>query len=213
MKKALFLSLVILIVSFTIACVSPIDHTVAQIQEDLPQAPVVDTTKAKVIRVIDGDTIEVQISGNVYSVRYIGIDTPERNQLGYQEARNANSELVMGKNVLLEKDVSEVDRYRRLLRYVRVEGHMVNAILVVKGFDERAIYPPDTLYTTDFSILERSAKKQRIRLVEVSVVRKIAHPISVLFLVSNNFSYPTATPRKYGQTTIPRIIFHHTRLA
>ncbi|MFC2044720.1 hypothetical protein ACFLT8_05980 [Chloroflexota bacterium] len=60
MKKPLLLSLVILIVSFAIACVSSIDQTVAQIQVDLPEAPIGDTTKAKVIQVVDGDTIKVK---------------------------------------------------------------------------------------------------------------------------------------------------------
>ena len=102
--------------------------------------------------------IPVKMSGRTYSVRYIGIDTPERNQRGYQEANEVNSELVMGKTVVLEKDVSEVDRYGRLLRYVWVDGYMVNAILVATGFAESARYLPDTQYTTDFVILESYAR-------------------------------------------------------
>ena len=152
------------IVSLLTACVSPIVQIVAQIPEDLPKAPIGDTTKATVVRVIDGDTIEVEMSGNVYSVRYIGIDTPERNQKGYYEASDANSRLVSGRTVVLEKDVSEVDRYGRLLRYVWVDGHMVNAIIVATGFAHDAIYPPDTQYATDFLLLERYAKNKRLGL-------------------------------------------------
>ncbi|MBI3335237.1 MAG: thermonuclease family protein [Candidatus Portnoybacteria bacterium] len=76
---------------------------------------------SKVARVIDGDTIELE---NGQRVRYIGIDTPETSdprkpiQCFGIEAAKKNQELVEGKMVRLEKDVSERDRYARLLRYV-----------------------------------------------------------------------------------------------
>lgn len=73
-------------------------------------------TEATVVRVIDGDTIEVDIGGSLYKVRYIGIDTPEIGQPSGEEAATVNAELVSGKTVYLEKDVSETDRYGRLLR-------------------------------------------------------------------------------------------------
>ena len=74
-----------------------------------------------VTRVIDGDTIQVETSE---TVRYIGIDTPEivhpdkPVECFGQQAANKNKELVLGKSVTLEKDVSETDRYGRLLRVV-----------------------------------------------------------------------------------------------
>ena len=166
MKNFLFLLLILVVIMVisTNSCTSPIVQIADQIQEDLPEAPIGNTAKATVTRVIDGDTVEVKMSGDIYSVRYIGIDTPERNQTGYQEASNVNSELVTGRTVVLEKDVSEVDRYGRLLRYVWVDGHMVNAILVATGFAHDAIYPPDTQYATDFFVLERYAKNERVGL-------------------------------------------------
>ena len=87
--------------------------------------------EAKVIRVIDGDTIEVGIEGSLYKVRYIGIDTPEMvhppepAEYFSKEASEKNRELVDGRTVLLEKDVSETDEYGRLLRYVWVGDMMV----------------------------------------------------------------------------------------
>ena len=140
MRISIVSALALFLVTSTISCVSSIDKIVTHIQADLPEAPIGDTTKAKVIRVIDGDTIEVEMSSDTYRVRYIGMDTPERNQQGYQEATNANIELVSGRTVVLEKDISEVDRYGRLLRYVWVDGHMINAILVATGFAHDAIY-------------------------------------------------------------------------
>src|SRR3990167_2746686 len=74
-----------------------------------------------VTRVIDGDTIQVETSE---TVRYIGINTPETVhpdkpvECFGQQAANKNKELVLGKSVTLEKDVSETDRYGRLLRVV-----------------------------------------------------------------------------------------------
>ncbi|MFC1862109.1 thermonuclease family protein [Chloroflexota bacterium] len=164
MKKLFLLTLALFIVSSTLSCVSSIDRTIAQIEADLPEAPSGDTTQATVTRVIDGDTIEVKISGDLYRVRYIGIDTPERNQSGYREANNTNSDLVMGRIVVLEKDVSEVDRYGRLLRYVWVDGYMVNAILVATGYAHDAIYPPDTRYAEVFFHLEQYAKNEKLGL-------------------------------------------------
>ncbi|NIM05287.1 MAG: hypothetical protein GTN65_06650, partial [Armatimonadetes bacterium] len=62
------------------------------------------------------------------------------------EAWQANRELVEGKEVRLERDVSETDRYGRLLRYVYVDDVLVNAELVKKGLAEVRSYPPDTRY-------------------------------------------------------------------
>jgi len=100
---------------------------------------------AWVVNVVDGDSIEVMIDGQQYSLRYILIDTPEYNQPLGPEAFEANRQLVEGKTVYLQKDVSEADQYGRLLRYVYLEdGTFVNAELVRLGVAEVAVYPPDT---------------------------------------------------------------------
>jgi len=114
---------------------------------------------ASVIQVIDGDTIVVE--GN-YRVRYIGMDTPEiRPTLEPYglEAWQANRELVEGKEVRLERDVSETDRHGRLLRYVYVDDVLVNAELVRLGLAEARAYPPDTKYQNHFEELEAAARK------------------------------------------------------
>jgi endonuclease YncB( thermonuclease family) len=91
--------------------------------------------------VIDGDTIDVVINGAEYRVRYIGIDTPENttsNEYYGPQATAKNKALVEGKLVILVKDVSETDRYSRLLRYVIVDGLFVNYELVRQGFANAA---------------------------------------------------------------------------
>ena len=95
------------------------------------------------MRVIDGDTIEVSIEGKAYRVRYIGIDTPETGEWMAAEATAMNKKLVGGKVVKLEKDVSETDKYGRLLRYVWVGNLMVNAEQVRLGCAQVSTYPPD----------------------------------------------------------------------
>lgn len=116
---------------------------------------------ARVLRVVDGDTIDVDIGGKTYRVRYIGIDTPEvYGQIEYygREASAKNRELVEGKIVVLEKDVSETDKYGRLLRYVYVGSLFVNAELVRLGYAQVATYPPDVRYADYFLQLQQEAR-------------------------------------------------------
>lgn len=77
----------------------------------------------RVVRVIDGDTIEVCcLEGGREQVRYIGINAPETRhstrgeEPGGREAAALNRELVGGRTVRLERDVQERDRYGRLLK-------------------------------------------------------------------------------------------------
>jgi len=121
--------------------------------------------QAQVVRVVDGDTIEVSIGGTLYKVRYIGIDTPETKHpkkpvewMG-AEAAAKNEELVGGKIVGLEKDISETDQYGRLLRYVWIGDLMVNAELVRLGFAQVSTYPPDVKYQDFFLRLQKEARE------------------------------------------------------
>jgi len=112
-------------------------------------------------RVVDGDTI-VLSSGE--RVRYIGIDAPEidDNACYSQESKQKNQELVEGKQVKLEKDVSDKDRYGRLLRYVYIDDQMVNELLVKEGIAIAKEYPPDVKYQNRFLELEAEAQKNQL---------------------------------------------------
>lgn len=129
--------------------------------------PMASNLLVKVIRVIDGDTIEVGIGGSYYTVRYIGIDTPETKHpiQGVEyfglEASEKNRQLVENKMVYLEKDISETDKYNRLLRYVFVGDVMVNAALVEGGYAEVSTYPPDVKYVELFLELQQEARESR----------------------------------------------------
>jgi endonuclease YncB( thermonuclease family) len=128
-------------------------------------------TEAQVVDVVDGDTIKVSIDGQVYTLRYIGIDTPETVAPGKPvewmgpEASAANAALVSGQTVYLEKDVSETDRYGRLLRYVYLaDGTQVNAELVRRGYAHASTYPPDVKYQDLFRQMEREARAAEVGL-------------------------------------------------
>lgn len=114
-------------------------------------------------RVIDGDTIEVELEdGHLYRVRYIGINTPARDEPFFYEASAANAELLAGKTILLLKDVSEVDRYDRLLRYVLAGDVFVNYELVRLGLAEPGSYPPDTACDETFFGAAQTARQAGI---------------------------------------------------
>ena len=140
-----------------IACISSVTEPALT---ELTRAPVPAGQKATVVDVIDGDTITVDINGQSYRLRYIGMDTPERDEAFYQEATAANEALVSGRNVILVKDVSETDRYGRLLRYVYLQdGTFVNAELVKQGYAVAVTYPPDVKHADLFRELERAARQ------------------------------------------------------
>jgi endonuclease YncB( thermonuclease family) len=65
---------------------------------------------------------------------------------------------VQGQTVTLVRDVSETDRYGRLLRYVYVNGVNVNEQLVAQGYAEAVEYEPDTAQTAAFRDLEAQAR-------------------------------------------------------
>ena len=114
---------------------------------------------ARVIQVIDGDTITIE---GGYRVRYIGIDTPEIHpdlEAFGIAAWQANRKLVEGKNIHLEKDVSETDKYGRLLRYVWIDDTLVNAELVRQGLARAKAYPPDIRYQDYLEQMEAEARE------------------------------------------------------
>ena len=120
-----------------------------------------------VTEVIDGDTVELE-DGN--RVRLLGIDTPETKdprksvECFGKEASNETKELLEGKRVLLQKDVSETDKYERLLRYIFLpleDGRVlfINDYLIREGFAKALNYPPDVKYNDQLRQAETEAKR------------------------------------------------------
>ena len=90
--------------------------------------------------VVDGDTIDVD---NVGRIRFVGINTPERNQHGYQEAKDFVKKACLGKKVYLDiDDAKHYDKYGRVLAVVYVNGININAALLKGGYAEVMYIPP-----------------------------------------------------------------------
>ena len=122
-------------------------------------------TYITVKRVVDGDTIELE---NGEKVRYIGVNSPESVdprravQCFGKEASRFNKELIEGKRVRLEKDISNKDKYGRLLRFVYLEdGTFVNLKLVADGYARVYTYPPDVSHSEEFRAAEKEARDEK----------------------------------------------------
>ncbi len=121
----------------------------------------------QVIRVIDGDIIEVCcVFGDRVIVHYIGINTPETQHptkgVEYygKQASDANRRLVDIKTVRLEFDVEQRDRHGRLLSYVYLEdGTFVNAWLVKWGYAQVMTVLPNVKHQDLFLKLQREARE------------------------------------------------------
>lgn len=114
---------------------------------------------ALVTRVIDGDTIEIE--GKI-KVRYIGINSPEIDQCFANESYLENKKFVEGKTVTLVKDVSDKDKYGRLLRYVYVGDQFINEYLIKNGFAKLMTIKPDIVFSQQFKEDQSNAKNNGI---------------------------------------------------
>ncbi len=125
--------------------------------------------RALVTKVIDGDTIVIE---GDKTIRFIGMDTPEtvdpRRPVGCfgKEASNETKSLLTGKIVILQKDVTEADKYKRLLRYIFLpldngQTLFVQDYLVREGFAKVYTYPPDIKYDEQFKMAEKDARENK----------------------------------------------------
>jgi len=119
----------------------------------------------EVVKVVDGDTIDVNIDGTTEKVRMIGIDTPEsvhNDPLKNTEEGTFVSEYMkaylQGKSVYLEFDVGVRDKYDRLLAYVYLEDEMLNKMLLELGYARVMTIQPNVKYCDDFIKAQWQAK-------------------------------------------------------
>lgn len=122
---------------------------------------------ATVTKVIDGDTIKVKIDDEKYTVRMIGVDTPEsvhpnkvKNTPFGKIASEYTKTRLLDKQVELQKDISGTDKYGRLLSYVYIDSKMFNEELVENGYAKMATFPPDVNNVEKFKKLQEKAKKE-----------------------------------------------------
>lgn len=168
-KKKTTTEVIILIIALVVSLVAYFQT------QNRAQSPtnVEDFEQVKVTRVVDGDTIEItKDDGSVKKVRLIGVNTPELpDQFMAKEAKDYTESVLLNKNIYMEKDTSETDKYDRLLRYIwleipknktteEIKNKMFNADLVIKGYAKAVNYAPDSSHKDLFKELENEAKEQ-----------------------------------------------------
>ena len=133
----------------------------------------VNTIKAQVLRVVDGDTIHVLLNNKDVTIRMIGIDTPETVdprkpvQCFGKEASNHAHQLLDGATVYLEQDTSQgdYDKYNRLLRYIWMsDGRLFNQVMIAEGYAFEYTYNLPYNYQTQFKSAQRNAQDQQLGL-------------------------------------------------
>ncbi len=117
MKKIIFLLLVVLFIS---SCTQE-----KTIKENTKEGPFL------VIKVIDGDTLDIDTNERI---RLSGIDTPERGECYFKESKSILANLTLNKTVYIQQDITNRDKYGRLLRYIYLDDILVNEFLVKEGY-------------------------------------------------------------------------------
>jgi micrococcal nuclease len=121
--------------------------------------PPEDSVPVTVAQVIDGDTVEL---ADGRRVRYLGINTPERDQPLYEEATAANRRLVEGQATRLALDVQTLDRYGRTLAYLWVDDQFVNVELVRQGYATAYTAPPNVRYSEVILAAQQAARAAQV---------------------------------------------------
>lgn len=118
-------------------------------------------TEARIVvtRIIDGDTLVISTGE---TVRLIGVDAPEKKDCYSINGANRLQELVLDKEITIEHDRSEKDRYGRTLLYIWVDGVFVNEILTKEGFADSKRYPPDIKYAPLLEAAEEEARAKNL---------------------------------------------------
>jgi len=158
MKKGIKIVLLIILIIGVLILIfpkSPTGKVIGPLKPSNPselQEPE-DFEKKFVTKVIDGDTVIIEGGEHV---RLLGMDTDERGYPCYNPAKKRIEELILGKEVKLEKDQTDKDRYDRLLRYIFLDGKNINAQLVEEGFAVARFYD-DVKYKEEINEAERQA--------------------------------------------------------
>ena len=126
--------------------------------------------QATLVKVVDGDTVQVNINGTRETIRIIGINTPETVDprrpiecFGKEASDKANTLLPIGKAVELEQDLSQDnrDRYKRLLRYVFIDGVDYGKQMIAEGYAYEYTYEIPYKYQLDYKEAQRLAQENK----------------------------------------------------
>jgi len=159
-KRLLVATMVILTIPATIATVN--------------QTPVIDESKLyPITNVVDGDTAKINIEGDIYTLRIIGLNTPETvdPRTGIEcygkEASNRAKELLTNQSVKLEIDLTQTirDKYNRLLVYVKLpNGDNFSEVMIKEGYAFEYTFSKPYKYQPEFRKAQEQAKNDQIGL-------------------------------------------------
>ncbi|MBU4204934.1 thermonuclease family protein [Patescibacteria group bacterium] len=125
--------------------------------QNIPELP--DNTLKLATKIIDGDTFLIEGGA---SVRILGIDADERGYPCYDAAKNKLEELILNKEVKLEKGPENIDQYCRYLRYVISDGQNISLELVKEGMAVARFSPEGTKYREEITQAEKEAKENKV---------------------------------------------------
>lgn len=166
--RRIFYSFIPLIVS--LAC-GQSSENLPKSQSNPPQPTELESVT--VAEVIDGDTVNL---ADGERVRYIGLNTPERDEAYYDEATQLNRQLLNAGPVQLEFDVETQDQFGRTLAYIWVDGVLVNLEIVRQGYANMLVVPPNNRYEAEFRQAEAEARQAKRGMWQgVSVPLKITY--------------------------------------
>jgi len=131
------------------------------------QAQVGQTENATVVKVVDGDTLDVSLNGKTERIRVIGVNTPETVDprksvecFGVEASNKAKSYLAVGSEVQLEADASQDDRdkYQRLLRYIWLAGKDFGKMMIAEGYAYEYTYDIPYKYQNEYKQAQKDAE-------------------------------------------------------
>ena len=171
-KKRLLISLVIFAVFYLATLLSPTPSQNKNVLSSSTSAPAkIQKQLYKVVKIVDGDTLDVEVNWKKQAVRLIGIETPEvvdprkPVQCFGQEASNKAKELLSDKQIYLENDPmqGDKDKYKRLLRYIFLEdGTFLNKLMIKQGYAHEYTYESKPYkYQKEFRAAEAEARKNK----------------------------------------------------
>ncbi|MBI2004448.1 thermonuclease family protein [Candidatus Pacearchaeota archaeon] len=118
-----------------------------------------------ITRVVDGDTVDSDIG----KIRMLGINTPEKKEKYYQEAKDSLNKMILNKTVRLEYGKDKKDRYNRTLAYIFLDGENINLKQVENGFANYYFPSGKDIYYNDFKEAWENCIKENKALCEKSV--------------------------------------------
>lgn len=200
-------------IAISVPVVSSVPAVSSMPEESVPVVEPEDV-EYPVVRVVDGDTLVINMDGADETVRLLLVDTPEsvhpdadRNVPYGEVAADFTRSVAEGKSVTLELDVRERDQYGRLLAYVYIGDIMLNRLLLEEGHAIVDVYPPNVKYVDDFRAVEEAAQEAHIGLwAEEAVVSEPpvpSEPPPVVAPEPPASSHPQQAPAA-GMVWIPR---------